>query len=200
MSLALVMECVIVMFGLFKKSGKNLKTNTSHQTSDDTECTGIICKIWPQCHHPELCQEECFDADLSKVDPRFAETKYVVEANSFEVMSLWNKHAKKGMMEYVDEPKSYRVDWVQDYSGVVYQLGELNGMPMMVTFFWNVLNGVRVVFYESTGYVTDTRIIEQWLDQNCDPKTHDNRPARTDAMNFQHVLQEIEWINNNDAK
>jgi hypothetical protein len=29
-----------------------------------TECTGIICKVWPQCPHPEKCQDKCFDDDL----------------------------------------------------------------------------------------------------------------------------------------
>lgn len=28
------------------------------------ESTGIICKVWNQCHHPELCQESCYDEDL----------------------------------------------------------------------------------------------------------------------------------------
>lgn len=29
------------------------------------EFTPIICKVWPNgCHHPELCQEECWDKDL----------------------------------------------------------------------------------------------------------------------------------------
>lgn len=28
------------------------------------ECTGIICKIWAECPHPELCQDECFDDDI----------------------------------------------------------------------------------------------------------------------------------------
>jgi predicted kinase len=30
------------------------------------EITGIICKVWPQCHHPEICQDKCFDDDIKR--------------------------------------------------------------------------------------------------------------------------------------
>lgn len=28
--------------------------------------TGIICRVWPECHHPELCQDACADDDLPR--------------------------------------------------------------------------------------------------------------------------------------
>ena len=31
----------------------------------DDDVSGIICLVWPNgCGHPELCQDECHDADL----------------------------------------------------------------------------------------------------------------------------------------
>ena len=31
----------------------------------EEECTGIICKLYQECPHPSLCQDKCFDEDLS---------------------------------------------------------------------------------------------------------------------------------------
>jgi hypothetical protein len=34
--------------------------------NEDDEATGIICKIWDSCPHPELCQEKCIDVDIDQ--------------------------------------------------------------------------------------------------------------------------------------
>lgn len=31
---------------------------------ESRETTGIICKVWNFCQHPEICQKSCFDKDL----------------------------------------------------------------------------------------------------------------------------------------
>lgn len=35
---------------------------------DGKPVTGIICKVWGDCPHPELCQKLCWDKDLLEVD------------------------------------------------------------------------------------------------------------------------------------
>lgn len=46
--------------------------DTYDPDDDDREPFGgegaayLICPVWPSCHHPELCKEECRDNDLKK--------------------------------------------------------------------------------------------------------------------------------------
>jgi hypothetical protein len=57
------------------------------------DCTGIICKVWQVCHHPELCQKECFDKDLVEKRVKMREIT-CVDATDFpdEVLDYCDQH------------------------------------------------------------------------------------------------------------
>jgi len=132
---------------------------------------------------------------MEDIDPRFADTKFVVEANSFEALTLWSQYSLSGGLHYKDEELPRR-KWEQDNHGIWYQIGELAGRPVCVSFFWNVIDGVRVMFYDVTSQVSDILIVEEWLKEHCSPTWDHGRRAHCNAMNFHHCLDAIGEINN----
>lgn len=118
-----------------------------------------------------------------KVDPRFKDTEYVVEADSFATQALWEKFSTQSM--YKTPQNTYH--WEQDCRGFMETIGHVNKMPVCVTFFWYKINGHLILFYNATSQVVDHRMVEDWLDKYCNPK-HNGSQARCDANNFAHVL------------
>jgi len=129
------------------------------------------------------------------LDPRFEDTVFVVEANGYERLSLWTKHCHQGSVEYTSGPPYKRYKWEQDNHGIWYQIGELAGLPICVSFFWNKIDGHRVLFYECTSRVYDLQVIDGWLKAHCNPTWDGNRRAHCDAMNFHHCLDAIDDLN-----
>lgn len=91
----------------------------------------------------------------------------VVEANSFEIHSLWEK---------------YQRDW-DDRSrmGLLVMVGELAGMPVCMSLSKAVVKGHTVLFMDATSQVVDHRQIDAWFAK------HLPNVRRTDAMNF-HIV------------
>lgn len=79
----------------------------------------------------------------------------VVEANTFEDFTLWEKWHEK-------------VDWVQNCSntGMGVTIGELAGMPVCISLFTCMVNKKKVLFIHPTSMVVDWRLIENWLQEN----------------------------------
>jgi hypothetical protein len=119
---------------------------------------------------------------FDNVDPRFSETVYLVEANSYEALSLWGEHAQNTGYFNKRFPDARPVVWEQLYNGFWLQVGELDHRPVCVNFFWSKLNGKLVCFWDACSQVVDHRMIEHWFDTNL------AGIPRTDAMNFGHVL------------
>lgn len=117
-----------------------------------------------------------------EIDPRFAATEYVVEADSFGKYALWVMNSKDNV-------------WEQDASGVWFQIGELGGTlqkkrPVCIECFWARINGMTVMFYHSSSQVVDHEMIEKWLEKNCYPyNANSKRRAHCDALNFHHCIQ-----------
>lgn len=119
-----------------------------------------------------------------RLDDRFADTVYVVEATSFERQALWKQNQETG-----------RLDWQQDLSGIGPTLGYLDGREICVDFTWAELNGQRVLFYEATSEVVDHKLIDAWLQENCNPSCDNGqRRAHTNADNFGHCISAVESL------
>ncbi|MFY4731209.1 hypothetical protein [Nitrospira sp. BLG_2] len=118
-----------------------------------------------------------------KVDPRFKDTEFVVEADSFAMQALWEKFSTQSL--YRTPQNIY--NWEQDCRGFMETIGHVNKMPVCVCFFWYKINGHLILFYEATSQVVDHRMIEEWLDKYCNPK-HNGSKARCNASNFHHAL------------
>ena len=133
--------------------------------------------------------------NTENIDERFEDTVFVVKANGFETLTLWSVHSYQGSLHSTINPDKKRYEWEQDNSGVWYQIGEIDGRPIAVSFFWYKIDGHRVVFYECTSVVSDLDIIEAWLKHCCNPTWDGSRRAHCNAMNFHHCLNAIDDLN-----
>lgn len=108
-------------------------------------------------------------------DPRFGQTEFVVEANGYESLSLWSDCQKEG------------ISWEQE-NGLMIRVGEVENMPVNISVMWNVVGGMRILFWDSISRMVDYTMIEEWFDRNCCPMyDKGTRKARTNAMNFPFV-------------
>ncbi len=104
----------------------------------------------------------------------------IVEANSFEKMCLWKEN--QDQMKY---------EWKENNLGYLPTIGELAGMPVVLSLFTADVNGHKLLFYHPTSQVVDWRQIEAWLQLNL-PKTafrENGYPNKTDAMNFSNIFR-----------
>lgn len=102
-----------------------------------------------------------------------------VEANSFEKLCLWQ--------DYHEERKK---PWVEGRSGLCEIVGDINGMPVNVSLYVDVVDGHRILFYDAVSAVVDHRLVLQWLQETL-PKSAmrpDGFPNKVDAMNFYNVF------------
>lgn len=106
----------------------------------------------------------------------------VVEANSFESLTLWEEyHQKRGR------------PWISGSSGPMIQVGEISGLPVCCSLLVNEIDGYRILFIDATSRVIDHKMIQDWLEANL-PVTafEDNDPRKrlnsTDAMNFSNIF------------
>jgi hypothetical protein len=59
--------------------------------------------------------------------------------------------------------------WKQDLAGFFFQIGEVEGRPVSMSFFFADIDGHRVLFWELTSQVVDFGMAKSWLDQYCNP-------------------------------
>lgn len=116
-------------------------------------------------------------------------TIFIVEANDYERFALWRENADDATAPLIANP----VVWRQKNPGVMIELGTLDDMPVTLSLTWATINNCSVMFWYMPSVVTDSRMAEKWLDENCNPPTWSSGyPARCNAMNFHHCLQAIE--------
>ena len=138
--------------------------------------------------------------NVTDIDPRFAETQYVVEVDDGGSHRLWSSYSHHGSDDVRDEAKSWRdpnprYEWIQESDGVLYQVGAFGPkkdvMPVTVSFFWYIIDGVRVLFYHPCSMVVHHDIVEQWLKLCCNPQWRGRR-AHCDEESFHHCLHMID--------
>lgn len=133
-----------------------------------------------------------------ETDPRFTNTMFVVEADSFAHQELWVKHSREshesgfGPARPIGRPR----EWRQDSRGFMAQVGGFGGMPVNAVCSWATIDGQLVMFYYGCSMVTHSEMIEKWIEARCNPRWDGGRRlARCDAMNFHHCLDAIDEKN-----
>jgi hypothetical protein len=127
-------------------------------------------------------------------DPRFRDTIFVVEANSFEMMALWSRHSHEGSTESTIRPYK-RYKWEHDSYGKTVEVGQIDGHPITITFFWQIIDGYYVTFYERCSWYIDLYQVDAWLLAHCNPTWDSSCRAHCDASNFHHCLNAIDDLN-----
>lgn len=129
-----------------------------------------------------------------------AKTFFIVEATSFEYLSLWADHSDESMSRSPMLTKSHApiVEWIQMNPGWIVQIGELDKRPVSMSVNWAKIDGHLVMFWYLCSQVADYVMAEKWLKKHFHG-TYDNglRRAETDAYNFGHCLSAIREANKN---
>ena len=92
-------------------------------------------------------------------------TKLIVEANSYERMTLWEGWVNKA-------------EWQQHLQGRLVTVGTYRNRPVCVSLVWATIQGKVVCFLEATSELVDWKMIDVWLKQEF-PGVR-----KVDAMNF----------------
>ncbi len=48
-----------------------------------------------------------------------------------------------------------------------------------------------IMFYEGISELVDHKMIEEWLEKNCNPKSTCGNSLRTNAKNFHNVIRHV---------
>jgi hypothetical protein len=104
-----------------------------------------------------------------------ATTEHLVEANSFEVLSLWQRFHQL-----------YGYSWEQTYSGYMEPIGELDCRPVCISLRWDKVGGKLFCFYEMCSQVQDRELMREWI------KLTFPGIQEVDAMNFHNALLHLE--------
>ncbi len=95
-------------------------------------------------------------------DPRLKSVIGVIEANSFEYMTLWEMYASEALSFGIGTRA--RCDWREDLSGLFFIIGHLAERPVTIQLRFAELNGHRVIFFNSPSVVVDHDMVRSWID------------------------------------
>lgn len=88
-----------------------------------------------------------------------SDTKYAVEANSFETSALYTNFVIGGRARDTSS-------WKQINLGTVATIGHIGSRPICISLFWNRIYGELVLFWDATSEVVDYKLIKDWLDSH----------------------------------
>jgi len=128
---------------------------------------------------------------------RLKHTFFLVEANSNEYMSLWEKYSGQSIYKitYQGKPAYESFEWENRIGGWGVTVGEIYKRPICISVSWTRINGKWVCFWYPTSQMVDYVKIEKWLDEHF-KGTHDNgRRSVCDASSFHNCLHAIETAN-----
>lgn len=102
----------------------------------------------------------------------------VIEATDCEKFFIWQ--------EFTQNQK--RV-WESSGHGLMCGVGEINDMPVTLSFMTATLDGHKMLFYHSPSQVVDHRMVRTWLNENC-PKSawEGDRLRHADATNYHNAF------------
>lgn len=132
----------------------------------------------------------------AKLDERFNDLIYTVEADSFASHRLWTDYSneyKDSFGEKQGYHKNTRYEWKQDSMGFTHEVGCIKKLPIMFTFFFYNIDGYRVGFYDAHSLLVHHGMVKDWINKNI-PRIHEGgaRWGDCDAQNFHHCLHEID--------
>ncbi len=103
---------------------------------------------------------------------------YLVEANSFERMCLYERHSDN----WEDRP----------LGGPMIIVGSIDGHDcndVCIALLKQQVNGKMICFWEATSVVVHHDMIKEWFKDNAPWLFPDGEPSKsTDAMNFHHAI------------
>ena len=102
---------------------------------------------------------------------------YMVEATSYETLSLWQKHHEELNWQGVTR------------GGPMFQLGQLDGRPVVLSVDIFEILGRKVMSYQPTSQVVDWVMVEEFLEKNWP------HAKTTGAINFSNAVHEIRKLN-----
>jgi hypothetical protein len=119
----------------------------------------------------------------SSLEELLAGTEYLIEANSFERMHLYNEYKDRG--------------WNGRYiAGYGKQVGTLAGFPVFISLSFTMYKDHLICFYEATSVIVDHDMISKWLQNNTKCGILHGGGVhyywRTDAMNAHIAFQELD--------
>src|SRR3990167_5290314 len=130
--------------------------------------------------------------DAYKINKYFADTVYLVEADSYSQLALWAENDKR--------ESKYKLSWEQLNPGswfVVGYLDEEKTKPVTVDCAFNRINGRVVCFYTSVSRFCDWNMVEDWFEKNCKPLNKRGSIAKCNAINIAHCynfIRELGWF------
>lgn len=125
---------------------------------------------------------------MNTAESRLAKTLFIVEANSFEQQTLWERHAKSTMSRG-------NFAWEQ-MDGWLVTVGKLHGRSICISTYWIKIEGRLIMFWHPTSALVDHKMIDNWPDEHFHG-TYDKglRRASCDANNFHCCLSAIKERN-----
>lgn len=107
--------------------------------------------------------------EVTQLDNVFTDdVDFVVEASSFEALSLWREYSKRGFV-------------TENYS-IIKNLGSFGGMPVCLSLTIGKVGKTKFVIYNPTSVVVDYRMVGEFIDK------HYGDCRRVDALNFGQVM------------
>jgi len=115
--------------------------------------------------------------------------RFVVEANSFENLKLWQ--------QYKDS-----TEWEENLCGFMPTIGELCGRPIVLQIQFAKIHGQVVMFYEACSQLVDYLQIDDWLVKNVFPSCGYDEDSggcypRSDAANFHNCVHRMKELAEN---
>lgn len=111
--------------------------------------------------------------DDDQLKPFVTDIFAVVEANSFERHTLWQRHA-------------HQYSWEDNLSGIGYVIGTLDDRPIMLSLLTSTLGGKKILWIEPTSQVVDWKMIDEWR------RFHLPKLRKWDAGNFHNVIRDLQ--------
>lgn len=129
--------------------------------------------------------------DDDEVEKLLAGVVGCVEADTHAVHSLWCDYAIEG--ERFGTPGRTRYTWKQQPSGLLRQVGSIDGQPVWISLSINTVDDHRLLFYHATSNVVDNEMVREWLLANLPAsalRDGGKHIHNTDATNFCNILRD----------
>lgn len=107
----------------------------------------------------------------------FKDVVFIVEADSFASLSLWRNHFHSPIHE-----NSKITTWEEVNPGKVITIGHCADSPVCVEIFYSILNGKKVMFYNTCSSIVDYDMVEKWINH------YSSGIQSCNAMNFHQCI------------
>jgi len=128
-------------------------------------------------------------APSDELQQKLIDVGYVVKASDDERFFLWKEYT-------IYELKKYVKKWEDDRRGHWQHIGEVDGRPICMSVDFATIDGMLVAFISLTSQLCDYKMLDEWMEKYIPVAQYDakkdNRVKITNAMNFSHVIHEIQ--------